>query len=163
MQGIRALNKSTGSLNQALERLSTGYRINSSKDDAAGCAISTSLNKDISSLVVAQNNAQMGQSMIDTANGSLSNISTLLQRMRDLTEQAANGTYGTDERSAMQNEIDNLLSEMNRAKNSTEFNGKQIFGKAITSEEDAIKQGYTVVKTAEELREEKKEAKRLKK
>ena len=101
MLGVTALNKNTNAMNKALERLSTGYRINSSKDDAAGCAISTSLTKDVSSLKVAQSNTQMGQSMIDTANGALNNMSTMLQRIRDLAEQSANGTYGTDERNAM--------------------------------------------------------------
>ena len=140
-------------MNKALERLSTGCRINSSKDDAAGCAISTSLTKEVSSLNVAQNNAQMGQSMVDTANGALNNMTNMLQRIRDLAEQSANGTYGADERKAMQTEVNNLLSELQRTKTSTEFNGKQIFGKAITSKEDAIEQGYTVVSTAQELKE----------
>ena len=153
MQGIAALNKNTTAMNKALERLSTGCRINSSKDDAAGCAISTSLTKEVSSLNVAQNNAQMGQSMVDTANGALNNMSNMLQRIRDLAEQSANGTYGADERKAMQTEVDNLLSELQRTKTSTEFNGKQIFGKAITSKEDAIEQGYTVVTTAQELKD----------
>ncbi|MBR2525306.1 hypothetical protein IKE67_02450, partial [bacterium] len=155
MLGITALNKNTNSVNKALERLSTGYRINSSKDDAAGCAISMSLNKDISSLAVAQENAQMGKSLIDTANSSLSNISSLLQRMRDLAEQSANGTYGADERSSMQTEMEGLQTELYRIKNTTEFNGKQIFGtEEVTrvTEAEAVEQGYTVVKTAQELK-----------
>ena len=156
MLGVTALNKNTTAMNKALERLSTGYRINSSKDDAAGSAISTSLRKEISSFDVAQNNTQMGQSMIDTANGALNNMSKMLQRLRDLTEQSLNGTYGTDERKAMQIEAENLVSEMYRIKESTEFNGKNLFGTdAIIplTEEEAIEQNYTIVKTAQQLKD----------
>ena len=98
----RSLYKATNKMNTALERLSTGLRINSSKDDAAGSAISTKLKYKMSSYDVAKDNAQMGQSMLDTANGTLSNINSMLQRIRDLSEQASNGTYGEDERKAMQ-------------------------------------------------------------
>ena len=124
----RSLYKATNKMNTALERLSTGLRINSSKDDAAGSAISTKLEYKMSSYNVAKDNAQMGQSMLDTANGTLSNINSMLQRMRDLSEQAANGTYGEDERKAMQAEIDGLTEEIYRIKNTTEFNGKKILG-----------------------------------
>lgn len=136
----RSLYKATNKMNTALERLSTGLRINSSKDDAAGSAISTKLEYKMSSYDVAKDNAQMGQSMLDTANGTLSNINSMLQRMRDLSEQAANGTYGDDERKAMQAEIDGLTEEIYRIKNTTEFNGKKILG-----EEE--RQGLTSVPT----------------
>ncbi len=115
-------------MNKALQRLSTGYRINSSKDDAAGLAISTNLDYKTSSYKVAKNNTQMGQSMLETASGSLSNIKNMLQRMRDLAEQSANGTYGEDERKAMQTEVDALTDEIFRIKNTTEFNGRKILG-----------------------------------
>ena len=152
----RSLYKATNKMNTALERLSTGLRINSSKDDAAGSAISTKLEYKMSSYDVAKDNAQMGQSMLDTANGTLSNINSMLQRMRDLSEQAANGTYGEDERKTMQAEIDGLTEEIYRIKNTTEFNGKKILGEEEASikrvsEAEAIAQGYTVVKTAKEL------------
>ena len=124
----RSLLKSTNSMNNALQRLSTGCRINTSKDDAAGLAISTNLEYKTSSYNVAKSNTQMGQSMLDTANGSLSNIKNMLQRMRDLAEQSANGTYGADERQAMQTEVDALTEEIYRIKNTTEFNGKKILG-----------------------------------
>ena len=152
-----SLYKSTNKMNTALQRLSTGLRINSAKDDAAGSAISTKLEYKISSYDVAKDNVQMGQSMLDTANGTLSQINSMLQRIRDLSEQAANGTYGLDERKAMQAEIDGLTEEIYRIKNTTEFNGKKIFGeeKQIQrmTEAEAIAQGYTVVKTAEEFQE----------
>ena len=152
----RSLYKATNKMNTALERLSTGLRINSSKDDAAGSAISTKLEYKMSSYDVAKDNAQMGQSMLDTANGTLSNINSMLQRMRDLSEQASNGTYGEDERKAMQAEIDGLTEEIKRIKETTEFNGKKILGEEEASikrvsEAEAIAQGYTVVKTAKEL------------
>ena len=124
----RSLYKATNKMNTALERLSTGLRINSAKDDAAGSAISTKLEYKMSSYDVARDNAQMGQSMLDTANGTLSSINSMLQRMRDLSEQAGNGTYGEDERKAMQAEIDGLTEEIYRIKNTTEFNGKKILG-----------------------------------
>ena len=124
----RSLLKSTNSMNTALQRMSTGVRINSSKDDAAGMAISNKLEYKTSSLEVANDNAQMGQSMLNTAEGSLGNINDMLVRIRDLTEQAANGTYGKDELKAMQSEIDALTQEIYRVKNSTEFNGKYILG-----------------------------------
>ena len=136
----RSLYKATNKMNTALERLSTGLRINSSKDDAAGSAISTKLEYKMSSYDVAKDNAQMGQSLLDTANGTLSNINSMLQRMRDLSEQASNGTYGEDERKAMQAEINGLTEEIYRIKNTTEFNGKKILG-----EEE--RQGLTSVPT----------------
>ena len=92
-----ALNKSTNKMNTAMERMTTGYKINSSKDDAAGLAVSSNLEYKMSSLKVAQNNAQMGASLLETTEGIMSTISDNLTRVRDLTEQAANGTYGSDE------------------------------------------------------------------
>ncbi len=154
--GIKALSKNTNAMNKALERMSTGNRINSSKDDAAGDAITTELQKEISSLTAAQSNAQMGQSMIDTANDSIKNISSMLHRIRDLAEQSANGTYGDEERNAMQTEASNLIQEIYRIKESTEFNGKKILGSEDvkpTTEEQAIAEGYKIVKTAKELKE----------
>ncbi len=124
----RSLYKATNKMNTALERLSTGLRINSAEDDAAGSAISTKLEYKMSSYDVAKDNAQMGQSMLDTANGTLTQINSMLQRIRDLSEQASNGTYGEDERKAMQAEIDGLTEEIYRIKNTTEFNGKKILG-----------------------------------
>lgn len=123
----KSLLYATNSMNTALQRMSTGYRINSSKDDAAGMAISNKFEYKTSSYQVAKNNAQMGESMLETANSSLSNINSMLQRIRDLTEQASNGTYGEDERNAIQMEINALTEEIYRVKNTTEFNGKNLF------------------------------------
>ena len=154
---MKALNGNTNAMNIAMNRLSTGYRINSSKDDAAGSAISANLSKEISSFDVAQDNAQMGQSMIDTASATLDNIRSMVQRIRALAVESANGTYGDEERKAMQEEVGALVDEIYRIKNTTEFNGKKIFGAEAqpvedTAEQDAIAKGYTIVKTAEEFK-----------
>ena len=121
-----ALNKSTNKMNTAMERMTTGYKINSSKDDAAGLAVSNKLEYKVSSLKVAQNNAQMGASMLDTMEGVMTTINDNLTRIRDLTEQAANGTYGTDALTAITTEVNARIAEIDRIANSAEFNGKKI-------------------------------------
>ena len=121
-----SLNAATNKMNTAMERMSTGARINSSKDDAAGMAVSNKLDYKVSSLAVAQDNAQMGASMLDTVEGVMGVINDNLTRIRDLTEQAANGTYGSDALSAIKTEINSRLNEINRVANSTEFNGKKL-------------------------------------
>lgn len=145
----KSLLNATNSMNTALQRMSTGYRINSSKDDAAGMAISNKFEYKISSYKVANSNAQMGQSMLETANGSLSNINSMLQRMRDLTEQAANGTYGDDERNAMQMEINALTEEIYRVKDSTEFNGQNLFVEVPESSESSVMPTLTMSSISE--------------
>ena len=122
-----SLNKSTTKMNTAMERMTTGYRINSSKDDAAGMAVANKLNYKVSSLKVAQDNGQMGASMLDTAEGVLGVMKDNLVRIRDLTEQAANGTYGTDAMKAIKTEVGARLAEISRMANSSEFNGKVLF------------------------------------
>ena len=121
-----ALNKSTNKMNTAMERMTTGYKINSSKDDAAGLAVSSNLEYKISSLKVAQNNAQMGASLLETTEGVMSTISDNLTRIRDLTEQAANGTYGSDALKAINTEIKARFAEIDRVASSTDFNGKKV-------------------------------------
>ena len=123
----KSLNGATTKMNTAMERMTTGLRINSSKDDAAGMAVVNKLNYKISSLDVAQDNGQMGASMLDTAEGVLGVIKDNLVRIRDLTEQAANGTYGTDAMVAIQTEVSARLSEITRMANSSEFNGRILF------------------------------------
>jgi len=128
-----ALNKSTNKMNTAMERMTTGYKINSSKDDAAGLAVSNKLEYKVSSLKVAQNNAQMGASMLDTMEGVMTTINDNLTRIRDLTEQAANGTYGTDALSAITTEVNARIAEIDRIANSAEFNGKKLLDGSTTS------------------------------
>ena len=122
----KSLNNATSRMNTAMERLSTGLRINSSKDDAAGSAVSTKLEYKVSSLAVAQDNAQMGSSLLDTEEGALDVIQSNMTRIRDLTEQAANGTYGEDAMKAIKSEIDGRLEEITRIAGTTEFNGKTL-------------------------------------
>ncbi len=122
-----SLNKSTTKMNTAMERMTTGYRINSSKDDAAGMAVANKLNYKVSSLKVAQDNGQMGASLLDTAEGVLGVMKDNLVRIRDLTEQAANGTYGTDAMKAIKTEVGARLAEISRMANSSEFNGRVLF------------------------------------
>ena len=129
----QSLNKATSGMDKAMERLSTGLRINSSKDDAAGSAVVTKLDYKISSLAVAQDNAQMGSSLLDTSEGTLDVIQSNLQRVRDLTEQASNGTYGSDAMIAVKAEIKGRLSEVSRISNSTEFNGKNLLDGSLTN------------------------------
>ena len=118
---------STLDLNRALEQMTTGYRINSAKDDAAGYAVATKMDIDLSSYRVAQNNANLGLSLINTAESSLDIVTTHLQRIRDLAEQAANGTYGQDSIDAIQMEIDQRTEEITRVMVSTEYNGIKLF------------------------------------
>ena len=130
----KALNNATTKMNTAMERMSTGYKINSSKDDAAGMAVSRKLDYKISSLGVAQSNAQMGASMLDTMEGIMGVVNDNLVRIRDLTEQAANGTYGTDSMKAMATEINTRLDEISRIANSAEFNGKKLINGDIKND-----------------------------
>ena len=128
-----SLNKATNAMNTAMERMSTGLRINSSKDDAAGLAVANKLDYQVSSYKVAQDNAQMGASMLDTMEGVMTTINDNLVRIRDLTEQAANGTYGTDAMKAITTEVNARLAEIDRVANSTEFNGKKLLDGSTTS------------------------------
>ena len=120
------LSKATSGMNTAMERLTTGFRINSGKDDAAGSAVSTLMEAQISGYDVAQSNASMGLSLLDTAEGVLDIIGDYLQRVRDLTEQAANGTYGTASMNAIRTEVQQRMEEINRLCSVIDFNGIQL-------------------------------------
>lgn len=171
-----SLKNSTMSLNQAIERMTTGFKINSAKDDAAGYAIAEKMDVKLSSYDIAKSNTEMGLSLLNTASSSMDILTTHLQRIRDLSEQAANGTYDTDSRMAIQAEIDQRLEEIDRIIATTEYNGIKLFeggavspiatyaasssgvtGSFISSvtqltEDEAIAQGYTLIKTADDLR-----------
>ena len=122
-----SLKQSSLELDRALQQMTTGYRINSAKDDAAGYAVATKMAIDLSSYNVVQNNTLLGTSLLNTATSSLDLVTTHLQRIRDLAEQAANGTYGTDSITAIQAEIDQRTQEINRVMSSTEYNGIKLF------------------------------------
>lgn len=120
------LNKSQQLSNQALERLSSGLRINSAKDDAAGLAISTRFQAQISGLNVAQRNANDGISYAQTAEGALGEVTNALSRIRDLAVQSANDTNSSSDRQALDQEVEALISEVNRISSATQFNGQNI-------------------------------------
>ena len=113
-------------MSRALEKLSSGLRINKAADDAAGLAISEKMRSQIRGLDQASRNAQDGISMIQTAEGALNETHSILQRMRELAVQAANGTYTAQDRMQIQKEIDQLTSEIDRIAGTTQFNGKNL-------------------------------------
>lgn len=120
------LNKSQSSLGTAIQRLSSGLRINSAKDDAAGQAISNRFTASISGLTQASRNANDGISIAQTTEGALNEVNDNLQNIRRLTVQAQNGTNSDSDRESIQNEIDARLSEINRISDQTEFNGVKV-------------------------------------
>ena len=120
------LNKSQELSNQALERLSSGLRINSAKDDAAGLAISTRFQSQISGLNVAQRNANDGISLAQTTEGALEEITNNLQRIRDLAVQSANATNSDSDRAALNDEVSQRIEEINRISSQTAFNGLKV-------------------------------------
>ena len=117
------LKSASRGLNIAIERMTTGFKINHAKDNAAGYSIANTMNTKLSSYYVAQDNAEIGLSYLSTAEGNLDLVSEHLLRIRDLTEQAANGTYSTNSRQAIQTEIDQRLAEIERILETAEYNG----------------------------------------
>lgn len=122
----RTLGMNKYALDKSLERLSSGYRINRAGDDAAGLAISENLKAQIRGLKQAARNAQDGISLIQVAEGSLNEISSILIRLRELAVQAASDTIGPVERQFLNVEYDQLVSEVDRIADGTEFNGTQL-------------------------------------
>ena len=122
----RNLSTSQSQLSNTIQRLSSGLRINSAKDDAAGLAIATRMTSQINGLNQATRNANDGISLAQTAESALGQISDNLQRMRELSVQAANGTLSTDDRKGVQKEIEQLKNEIDRVGNQTSFNGTKL-------------------------------------
>ena len=120
------LNKAQSQANSSLNRLSSGSRINSAKDDAAGLAISDRMSSQFNGLNQAILNAGDGISLIQTADGALSESTSALQRMRELAVQSSNGIYNSTDRAAMNAEFSQLQSELTRISEQTTFNGQQI-------------------------------------
>lgn len=129
----RNLNASQGSLATSLQRLSSGLRINTAKDDAAGLAISERFTAQIRGLDQAGRNANDGISLAQTAEGGLGTAGNLLQRIRELAVQSANGTNTTSDRAALQNEASQLTQELSRVANTTQFNGQNILDGTLTT------------------------------
>lgn len=119
----RNLNTSQGALSTALQRLSSGLRVNSAKDDAAGLAVAERMNAQYRGMNVAIRNANDGISYAQTAEGGLQEVSNAIQRMRELAVQAANGTYGTADLKLLQREYSALSKEVTRIVQATKFNG----------------------------------------
>ncbi|MDD2741879.1 MAG: flagellin [Rhodocyclaceae bacterium] len=122
----RELAKSSVGLATALQRLSSGLRINSAKDDAAGLAISARFTSQINGLNVAQRNANDGISLAQTAEGALDSVTTALQRMRELAVQASNATNSATDRASLQKEVDQLVEQINTVSTQTSFNGVKL-------------------------------------
>ena len=130
----RNLTKSAGSLSTALQRLSSGLRINSAKDDAAGLAIATRFTTQISGMNQAARNANDGISLSQTAEGSLDQVTNNLQRIRDLSVQAANATNSATDRAALNSEASQLIAEIDRVATSSSFNGVKLLDGTFTSQ-----------------------------
>src|SRR5947207_3245992 len=122
----RQLSATSDKLGKAMERLSSGYRINRAADDAAGLAISEKLQGQITGLDQAQRNAQDAISLVQTAEGSLQEVHSMLQRVRELAVEFKNGTLSTSDRAAIQSEVDMLSSEIERIGSSAQFNGNPL-------------------------------------
>ena len=120
------LNKSQSSLSSAIERLSSGLRINSAKDDAAGQAIANRFTANIKGLTQASRNANDGISVAQTTEGALNEINNNLQRIRELSVQATNGTNSDSDLTSIQSEIQQRLSEIDRGSGQTQFNGVKV-------------------------------------
>jgi len=123
----RFMERNNNDMQASMERLSSGYRINKSSDDAAGLAISENLRGQVRGLNVAKRNANDAISLVQVAEGSMNEMSNILIRMRELTIQSATDTLGEQERSFLNKEYVSLVDEMDRIAKSTEFNGRKIF------------------------------------
>ncbi|WP_198118924.1 flagellin N-terminal helical domain-containing protein [Massilia rhizosphaerae] len=121
-----SLSRTQNSLSTSMTRLSTGYRINSAMDDAAGLQIATRLKAQSSGMAVAMRNTQNSISMLQTADGALSEVNNILVRMKDLATQAADGSSSTNDQTAMQGEFDQLSNELGNIMSNTSFGGSKL-------------------------------------
>jgi flagellin len=129
----RNLSVTDGQMSKSLEKLSSGYRINRAADDAAGLAISEGLRSQVGGLKVAVRNAQDGVSVVQTAEGALTEVHSMLQRMNELAVQYNNGTNNADSQAALSAEFDALTTEIGRVTTNTKFNGVALFGGSATT------------------------------
>ena len=146
----RNLDKSQGMLTTSLQRLSSGLRINSAKDDAAGLAIAARFTSQIRGLDQARRNANDGISLAQTAEGALGSMQDILQRIRELAVQSANETNSASDRAALQGEVSNLTSELNRLAQATQFNGRNLLDGSFTSAQFQVgaNAGQTITATS---------------
>ena len=126
LNSYRNLSVTQGQMSKSLEKLSSGFRINRAADDAAGLAISEGLRSQVGGLKVAVRNAQDGISVVQTAEGALTEVHSILQRVRDLSVQASNDSNNADARANIATEVDSLVEELGRIADSTNFNGTNL-------------------------------------
>ncbi len=129
----RNLGTSQASLNTSIQRLSTGLRVNSARDDAAGLAIAERMNAQVRGLNVAARNANDGVSLAQTAEGALGKVGEMVQRIRELAVQSSNATNSADDRAALQSEVTQLTQEIDRVAGTTTFNGTKLLDGSFTS------------------------------
>jgi flagellin len=144
ISSLRAQNANRMAQNEmstAMERLSSGLRINSAKDDAAGLAIASSMTSSINGMQVAIRNANDGISLAQTADGALGEVGNMVQRIRELAVQAANGTYQSSDRANLQTEVAALQSQISAVVTGTKFNGNTLFSAGSSPTTFAIQSG----------------------
>ncbi len=134
----RTLQNTNMQLSRAIERLSSGLRINRAADDAAGLAVSESMRSQIRGMNVASRNAQDGVSLVQVADGAMGNVGDMLQRVRDLAVQAANGTLSDAQRANLDAEVQQMVAEINRVGADTEFNGVKVLAGSVATAASAV-------------------------
>jgi flagellin len=134
----RQLVNTGNALNKSMERLSSGLRINRAADDAAGLAVSEGMRSQIRGMNVASRNAQDGVSMVQVADGALGNVGDMLQRVRDLAVQASNGTLTDAQRTNLDTEVQQVLTEIGKTGTDTEFNGLKILAGSVATAASAV-------------------------
>ena len=133
-----SLKSSTNGLNTAIERMTTGFKINHAKDNAANYSINTKLSSKISAYQIAEDNASMGLDLVQTASSSLETMSDLISRLRSLATQVQNGTYGDKSLAAINSEAQAIVQELNRIKNTTQYNGINFWGDKNKGDSSAV-------------------------
>jgi len=150
MNSYRNYNNNTKTINKNIEKLSSGYKINRAGDDAAGLVISEKMRAQITGLEVAQKNAKDGISLVQTAEGALTEVHSMLNRMFELAEQSANGTYSDNvDREQLQKEVERLNKEIDRIRDSSNFNGTKLLngslgGKSFDASQNEYISSFTV-------------------
>jgi flagellin len=147
----RNLTVNRGNMQKSLEKLSSGYRINRAADDAAGLAVSEKMRAQIRGTNMAVRNAQDGISLVQTAEGALTETHSILQRMRELAVQASTGTLNSDDSAAVQSEITSLTAEVDRIGNSTKFNNKALLNGDIGAATQNVDAAYAQASGVESL------------
>ena len=153
----RKLSKAQSALDKSLERLSSGLRINTARDDAAGLAISERMTAQVRGLTVATRNANDGVSMAQTAEGALAEMGDILQRIRELAVQSANATNSAGDRKSLNDEVNQLVAELNRFANTTEFNGMKLLNgnNPVSAFHVGANSNQTIVATTTDFRTDK--------